>query len=236
MVSPPALDQRSPDLDASLTTEPDLLNHLAAVLLVGEGHPIEPKTFQEAMDLLFAGLPPRPRAWSLCETYLEHSSMNAQITTRQGLIEHVLTPVYNAKKEREDSACEKPGIQISPQKLAFLYLVFAQGVLVDLTLPAYHVDGEKYHLYGCAAMALYSFIDKPTVETVEIILLMVYYRSFAGDRYSRDSVWALGSVACKLAQSVSTANLPLSSFVLAYGIATRLVYVSIFGLFVIFSS
>lgn len=35
------------------------------------------------------------------------------------------------------------------------------------------------------------------------ILVMAHYRSGAGKRYTPDSVWALGSLACKLAQSVS---------------------------------
>lgn len=175
---------------------------------MGGQHAVGSEIFKEAMALLFAGLPPHPRAWNLCETYLEHSSWNTQITTRQGLIEDVLTPVYNAKKKREDPACEESSIQISPHKLAFLYLIFAQGVLVDLTVSAYHLEGEKFHLYGSAALALCSFIDKPTVETVQAILLMVHYRNCAGDKYSRDSVWALGSLACKLSQSVSSASLP----------------------------
>lgn len=234
--TPAALDRQVLDIDASFTSGPELLQHLASILLVGKGHPVEPKTFEEAMALLFAGLPPRPRAWSLCETYLEHASWNTQVTTRQDLIEDVLTPVYNAKKEREDPDCQEPSIQISQQKFAFLYLVFAHGVLLDLTLPAYHIDGEKYHLYGCAAMALCSFIDKPTVETVQVTLLIVNYQNFAGERYSRDSVWSLASMGCKLAQSVSTTNLFFLSFVLVYGITIRLACVGIFGFFVEFSN
>lgn len=179
---------------------------------MGGGHAADSETFEEAMVLLFAGLPPRPRAWNLCETYLEHSSWHMQVTTRQDLIGDVLTPVYNAKEEREDPARDEPCIQISPHKLAFLYLVFAHGILVDLTLPAYHVEGEKFHLYARAALALCSFIDKPTVETVQALLLMAHYRSCAGERYSRDSVWTLGSLGCKLAQSVSTANLFFCDF------------------------
>ncbi|KZP20104.1 hypothetical protein FIBSPDRAFT_932524 [Athelia psychrophila] len=189
-----------PDPITSLGAAPDLLNRLASMTLMS-GCAAGSDTFENAMNMLFAGLPPRLRAWSLCETYLEHFACHMQLVTRRDLIEDILTPIYNAKKEREDLACE-PHTQISPHRFALLYLVFARGILADLTLPAYHADGETYHHYARAAMALRSFIDSPTVETVQAIVLMANYRSCAGERYTRDNVWALGSLGCKLAQSI----------------------------------
>lgn len=153
------------------------------------------------MAMLFDGLPSRARAWSLCETFLEHSTFHFQVCTRQELIDDFLTPIFNAKMNREDCTSE-PCIKISPHKLAFMYLIFAHGILADLTLPAFHVEGEKFHHYACAAIGLRSFIESPSVETVQAILLMSHYRSMAGERYTRDSVWALTSLGCKLAQSV----------------------------------
>ncbi|KZP18367.1 hypothetical protein FIBSPDRAFT_745533 [Athelia psychrophila] len=195
------------DPNGSLGGSPDLLKNIASMSFFGGGCAADSETFKSAMTMLFAGLPPRPRASSLCETYLEHSCWYTQLATRQDLIEDVLTPVYNAKKAREDPACDwEHCAQISPHKLAFLYLVFAQAVLVDLTVPAYHVDGETYHHYASAAMALRPLFDSPTVETVQAILLMTYYRSCAGERYTLESIWALGSLGCKLAQSVSWAH------------------------------
>lgn len=152
------------------------------------------------MAFLFAGLPPRPRAWSLCETYLEHSSWYFQLVLRSEFIAEVLTPIYDAKHQRESGEYEK---EISPHTFAFLYLVFAQAVLVDLTLPAYDEEAEKFHYYARAALALRSLVDSPTVETVQSVLLMAHYRGGAGERYTKESVCALSSLACKLAMSVS---------------------------------
>ncbi|KZP21367.1 hypothetical protein FIBSPDRAFT_825911 [Athelia psychrophila] len=199
----PTLPTEDFDLNTNLDGAPNLLNDLASISFRDGGCASGSETYENAMTMLFACLPPRPRAWSLCEIYLEHASWHVHLATRQDLIEDHLTPVYNAKKEREDPAFDSESYtQIAPHKFAFLYLIFAQAVLVDLTLPAYHADGEKYHQYARAAMALRSFIDSPTVETVQAILLMVHYRSFAGERYTRDSIWALGSLGCKLAQSI----------------------------------
>lgn len=178
------------------------------MLFMGNGYTDGSESFEEAMTMLFDGLPSRARAWGLCETFMEHSTFHFQLCTRQELIDDFLTPVYNVKMNREDCARESC-IKISPHKLAFMYLIFAHGILVDLTLPAFHVEGEKFHHYACAAMGLRSYIDSPTVETVQAILLMSHYRSGAGERYTRDGVWALTSLGCKLAQSVSKVSLNL---------------------------
>ena len=115
-----------------------------------------------------------------------------------------LAPIYKAKKDREASTGQAIN-QISPHKLAFLFLVFAEGALTDLTLPAYNEEAETYHHYARAALALRSLINAPTVETVQAMVLMAHYRGGAGERYSRDGIWALFSMACKIAQSVSRA-------------------------------
>ncbi|KZP16989.1 hypothetical protein FIBSPDRAFT_747810 [Athelia psychrophila] len=191
-----------PEMFDTQTGAPALLNNLASMAFMGGGYETGSDTFEKAMTMLFAGLPPRTRAWSLCETYLEHSCWHLQLLTRQELIEDILTPIFNAKKEHEDPACQ-PCIQISPYKLIHLYLVLAQGVLDDLTLPAFHVEGEKYHHYACAALALCPFIDTPEVQTVRVILMMSHYRSCAGERYTRNKVWTLVSLGSKLSQSVN---------------------------------
>ena len=152
------------------------------------------------MALLFAGLPPRPRAWSLCETYLEHSSWYFQLVLRSEFIAEVLTPIYNAKHQRESGDYET---ETSPHTFAFLFLVFAQAVLLDLTVPAYDEEAETFHYYACAALALRSLVDSPTIETVQSVLLMAHYRSGAGERYTRESIYVLSSLGCKLALSVS---------------------------------
>ncbi|KZP26825.1 hypothetical protein FIBSPDRAFT_819107 [Athelia psychrophila] len=158
-------------------------------------------TFENAMTILFASLPPRPRAWSLCETYLENACGGSRPVSREELIEEALTPIYDAKKARE-YPMNGESVPISPFKFALLYLCFAQGVLTDLTLAPCSEEGETYHHLACVALALRSIFDSPTTEAVQSILVMAHYRSGAGKRYTPDSVWALGSLACKLAQSI----------------------------------
>ena len=161
--------------------------------------------YKTAMNILFAGLPPRPRAWALCETYMEQASWIFRPIKRDEIIDDILTPIYNVKKARDDSNSE-PTTNITPHKIAALFMIFASGALVDLTLPPYNADAEGYHHYARAALSLRSVFDSPAIETVQTIGLMAHYHSNAGKRYTLDSVWTLLSLSAKLSQSVG-ANL-----------------------------
>ncbi|KAF7979211.1 hypothetical protein HWV62_43154 [Athelia sp. TMB] len=176
------------------TSAPELLNNLAAESFMDGGYASDSDTYQSAMAMLFDLLPHSMRASNLCETYLENFAWNCQLVRRQELFGDFLAPVYKAKKNREVSTGQAIH-QISPHKLAALFLVFAQGALTDMTLPAYNEEAERYHHYARAALALRSLINTPTVEAVQAIVLMVYYRSGAGERYSRDSIAVLASIA-----------------------------------------
>ena len=166
------------------------------------GYASDSDTFKSAMGMLFDLLPSSMRASSLCETYLENFSWKCQLVTRPELFGDFLAPIYKAKKAGEVSIGQAIN-QISPHKLAFLFLIFAQGALSDLTLPAYNEEAERYHHYACAALALRSLINAPTVETVQAMVLMAHYRSGADERYPRDGIWMLAAMSCKLAQIVS---------------------------------
>ena len=181
---------------------PEFINILAAMFPMGLGSATDSKTFAQAHDMLLSYLPPTPRAWSLLEAYMEHASWLFQPLKREQLIVDILTPLYDAKKERENPIPGKERTTISPHKFAVLYLVLGLGASMDLTLSLNNAEEVEYHHYACAAMTLRSVFDTPTMETVQALLLMAHYRSSAGERYTRDSSWALIGLACKLAQGV----------------------------------
>jgi hypothetical protein len=88
---------------------------------------------EKALDLLFNHLPSQPRAWSLCETYMEHAAWVFRPLKRDEIVNDVLSPIYKAQKERQTSGSTSTH-NISSHRLAVLFLVFALGALVDLTL------------------------------------------------------------------------------------------------------
>lgn len=90
---------------------------------------------EKAMDLLFNYLPSQPRAWSLCETYMEHAAWSFRPIKRDEMIDEILSPTYKALKGRQAGGENENALHtVSSHKLAVLFLVFALGALVDLTL------------------------------------------------------------------------------------------------------
>ncbi|KAJ3573873.1 hypothetical protein NP233_g2152 [Leucocoprinus birnbaumii] len=154
-----------------------------------------------ALEALYSYLPEQPRAWALCETYLEQASWTFTPIKRDEIINDILAPTYRVLKAKQ--AGDASGLSsVSPHKLAVLYLIFALGTLVDLTLPPYSKDAEKYHHLSRACLALRSIFDSPEVATVQTIILMASYHGMAGKRYTMDSAWAITSLGAKVAQSL----------------------------------
>ncbi|KDR83850.1 hypothetical protein GALMADRAFT_1339423 [Galerina marginata CBS 339.88] len=155
------------------------------------------------MEFLFEHLPPEPRAWSLCETYLEHSTWAFRPIKRDELIDDILSPIYKTVKEKQTIGTFTS--TVTAHKLATMFLIFAAGALVDLTLEPckYNKEAETYYQLGRASLSLRSVFDSPEIATVQAVLLMATYHGNAGQRYTMDSSWALISLGAKLAQSVN---------------------------------
>lgn len=180
---------------------PDILDQLSATFPIGCAPNFH--RYEDAMDTLFNCLPPMPRAWSLLETYIENAAGIVQPMRRDHLIEDFLTPIYNVQKERKDHAAMVQ-TQMSPHKLAVLFMVFAAGANSDYTQEPDNEEAEGYYQYACAALTLRSIFDSPMTETVQALLLLSFYRFTSGGRCSRDSGWTLIGLTFKLALSVST--------------------------------
>jgi hypothetical protein len=156
---------------------------------------------EKTMDMLFSHLPEQPRAWALCETYLQQATWQFQPIRRDELIDDILVPVYRSHKERASSDVNQPHT-ISPHRLATLYIVFAIGALVDLTLEPFNSEAERFALLCRAAISLRSVFDSPETCTVQTVALVAHYQTFAGKRYTLDSAWSVMSLGAKLAQSI----------------------------------
>ncbi|KAI0741388.1 fungal-specific transcription factor domain-containing protein [Daedaleopsis nitida] len=159
----------------------------------------------ELIERLEAHLPPQTRAWALCETYFEHLTWWSRPIKRDELIDDVLVPIYNCRKDPTKNSYHRDGSDDEgkcPITLATLFFVFALGSLVDLTLPPCSAEAELYYRLGRAALSLRSIFDSPEIETVQALLLMGQYHSICSSRYSMESAWRIISFAAKIAQSV----------------------------------
>ncbi|EPQ54336.1 hypothetical protein GLOTRDRAFT_139640 [Gloeophyllum trabeum ATCC 11539] len=157
----------------------------------------------EILELVWNELPPQARAWSLCETYFEHASWFFNCVTRDEIVNEMIAPVYKMVKDRTRPDFNPRDMSsVGPHTIAVLYFTFAVGALMDLTLPAYNSEAERYFRLGRAAFSLRSVVDSPVVETVQAIALMSAYHGLDGQRYTMDSSWSLCAFATKLAQSL----------------------------------
>ncbi|KAH7916204.1 fungal-specific transcription factor domain-containing protein [Hygrophoropsis aurantiaca] len=180
---------------------PDIAR-LSAILPFGlTGFGDSEKTDQ-VLDSLFVLLPSYPRATTLLETYIEQAAWIFRPIRRDELINDILTPIYAAAKARADDSAE-PKPEIPPHMLSVLYLVFAHGALMDLTLPPHNSEAENYFQLGRLALSLRSVFDVPTTYTLQALALMGYYHSNGGRRYTIDAAWSALSIANKLGQSVN---------------------------------
>ncbi|KAF7301357.1 Zn(2)-C6 fungal-type domain-containing protein [Mycena indigotica] len=163
-----------------------------------------------ALDLLFDYLPDQPRAWTLCETYMEQCAWQFRPISREEMIDDFLTPIYKSARDRKNwqSETEFPHA-ISPHRLAVLFLTFALGALVDLTLEPHNIESDQFYHASRAALALRSIFDSPEMATVQAVLLMASYHNMGGRRYTMESSWSLMCLGSKLAQSVCSFPLEL---------------------------
>lgn len=164
---------------------------------------------EEGTDALIekieAHLPPQPRAWALCETYLEHTTWWCRPIKRDELIDDILVPIYNCVKDPQRNAYHRSAGEDDgrcPHLLASLFFVLAVGALLDLTLQPCSAEAELYYRLGRAALSMRSVFDSPELETVQALVLMAKYHSLCIQRYSLESAWRISSLASKIGQSV----------------------------------
>ncbi|OJT02942.1 hypothetical protein TRAPUB_6481 [Trametes pubescens] len=165
------------------------------------------------LEKLEAHLPPQPRAWALCETYLEHTTWWCRPVKRDELIDDILVPIYNCMKDPQKNAYHRDAGDEDgrcPHLLAVLYFVFAVGALLDLTLQPCSAEAELYYRLGRSALSLRSVFDSPELETVQALVIMTKYHSLCTQRYSLESAWRISSLASKIGQSCMTLGRPPS--------------------------
>jgi hypothetical protein len=98
---------------------------------------------------------------------------------------------------------DEPNIMLS-HRLSVMFMVLAIGSLMDVRLPSYNIEAEKYHQLARAALFQNNIFDEPTLGAVQALYLMSFYL-FLSDKHgmSGGSRWAIMGMAVKLAQSVS---------------------------------
>ncbi len=153
---------------------------------------------------MYSYLPEQPRAWALCETYLEQAAWTFRPVKRDEIINDILAPTYRALKAKQIEG-DSETHTVSPHKLAVLFLIFALGTLVDLTIEPCQSffaslslwwlrlmnsdskEAEMYYHLSRACIALRPISDSPELATVQAILLMAAYHGMSGKLFTMDN-------------------------------------------------
>lgn len=148
-----------------------------------------------AITALESQLPSLECASSLVYSYCDHASYFYRPIKREELL-NVLLPYIYCKtnppfppSEQPQGNLEVPASSNPPRyhDLATLFFVFALGALLDLNLPPYNSEAERYYTLGRVALSLKPVFESPSISTVQALGLMATYHSHAGRKYSRDS-------------------------------------------------
>ncbi|KAJ7144425.1 hypothetical protein C8R44DRAFT_759889 [Mycena epipterygia] len=147
-------------------------------------------------ETLLAHLPDELRAWTLFDIYVNKASWYGTPLMADELHE-LLAEVYDSNQHLNPDAPE-----LSAHALAVVFLAFALAALADLSLPAYNVQADTYFDLARTALALEPVFGSTDLHTVQALIMAGLYHVTGGPRYSIDSSWSLGAMACSLAQTV----------------------------------
>jgi hypothetical protein len=93
--------------------------------------------------------------------------------------------------------------ELSPRRLALLFMLIAIGSLLDLNRPLNSTDSEKYHTLARAALCEISVLEDTTVETITALYYELWFLlMFSEKRKSTSQAWAIMGLTTKLAQSI----------------------------------
>ncbi|KAJ7594320.1 fungal-specific transcription factor domain-containing protein [Mycena floridula] len=147
-----------------------------------------------SFDVLKSLMPPKFRAFSLCETFFQQGSWSAIfIVSREEIID-LLTPAYSQSAYNQKN--------LSPHSLALLLLVLALGALVDLTSPADSDEADQLYQLAIASLSHHSIFSSGDLETVHALLMLSIFHLQGGRRYSLDDSWTFATLASKKAQAL----------------------------------
>ncbi|KAJ7124227.1 fungal-specific transcription factor domain-containing protein [Mycena epipterygia] len=145
---------------------------------------------------LLAHLPDELRAWTLFDIYVNKTAWYGTPLMADELHD-LLAEVYEPNQHLNPNAHE-----LSSHALAVVFLAFGLAALADLSLPAYNVQGDAYFDLGRTALTLEPVFGSRDLRTVQALVLAAMYHVTGGPRYSTESAWSLGSMACSLCQTL----------------------------------
>lgn len=173
----------------------------------------------KVQELIESYLPPRERAYSLAEAYVEGAAWLFRPVSKEQLMDEMLPAIYARVEARALDPSEASHVQghyqvpySGPHDLALLLMVFAVGCQVDLTQEAFNADAVHYYSLARAAICLQNVFDEPELATIQALHLMSIFNAMNQPDTNQDGgeadtsmemSWSLIRLSHQLAQTVS---------------------------------
>jgi len=112
-----------------------------------------------------------------------------------------------------------PTEDLSPRRLALLFMILSVGCLVDLHKRGPDSpDAERYHQFARASLCEIPVMEETNVETITALFYEIWYLLvFSDKKKAAGYAWGLMGLTAKLAQSVSYFSLRPPTAQNAYG-------------------
>ncbi|KAI5992182.1 hypothetical protein EDD15DRAFT_2388334 [Pisolithus albus] len=147
-------------------------------------------------------LPTWDRAHYLTEVYREHASWLFPTVSNDQIVLELLPDYYS------NGAPHAMQAKHNRHRLGLLFLVFAIAAFIDPNRELGNAEAELYHEVARATICLHSVVEKPTLETIQLLHFLSVYNTISGNELagketSTETSWSLVALAAHLAHTVN---------------------------------
>lgn len=155
---------------------------------------------------LEAQLPPLQRATSLCELFLNHVSWLFRPINRDQVMDELMPKAYPKHSHVGGGSHH---FVLDAHELAMLFIIFGSAAAVDVTLPPFNSEAQRYAELCRAALSLGSVFENPSLLTIQTVAVLAHFDVVSGKENSMESSWRMMCLAFSLSSSVRTLPLHL---------------------------
>ncbi|KAJ3936499.1 MAG: fungal-specific transcription factor domain-containing protein [Lentinula lateritia] len=152
-----------------------------------------------SLQLILSHLPPKERAWTLAEFFIENSPLQIKVVSSEELFDELLTPIYRYVSAMDFAGQKCP---LSPTRLAVLFICFAHGSMADIGIPMYCAESEDFLRLSRISLSLHPIILSPDLASVQALTLIGMFHDTGGRSYNIEAAWSFLTIASKLSQSL----------------------------------
>ncbi|KAG6835912.1 hypothetical protein H0H93_013452 [Arthromyces matolae] len=154
---------------------------------------VSPKPNIEMRTYIRSMLPPREEADHLWDQALQNALWQYNPHPSETFYPNLAHHCYTA-----------PTTDLSPRRVALLFMILAVGCLVDLNhRPPDSPDAERYHQLARASLCEIPVMEETNVETITALFYEIWYLLvFSDKKKAAGYAWGLMGLTAKLAQSI----------------------------------